>query len=112
MENPFTPILKTPQRSVEEEEGESPMQRPGDPWERAEQYRDRLDPQRLHLAAEAALRAAHEVAAYTGGPMPYPLDLMGGELQPDYLAEFTRWEIEQACAYLVRMGLIEQPQKK
>lgn len=87
------------------------MMRSGDRWERAEQYRDRLDPERLHAAAQAALRAAQEVAAYTGGPMPYPLDLMGSELQPDYLAEFTHWEIEQACDYLVRMGMIEQPQK-
>jgi hypothetical protein len=88
------------------------MKRPGDQWERAEQYRDRLDPERLHFAAQEALRAAEEVAGYTGGPRPYPLDLMGSELQPEYLAEFTRWEIEQACDYLVRMGIIEQPQKK
>jgi hypothetical protein len=86
------------------------MTRREDKSERADEYRDQLDPERLHQAAEAALRAAEEVAAYTGGPLPYPLDLMGGELQPEYLAEFTRWEIEQACAYLVRAGLIEQPQ--
>lgn len=84
----------------------------GDRWERAEQYRDQLDPERLHHAAQEAMRAAQEVAEYTGGPLPYPLDLMGTELQPDFLSEFTRWEIEQACDYLVRMGIIEQPQRK
>jgi hypothetical protein len=87
------------------------MTRPSDRWERAEQYRDELDPERLHVVAQAALRAAEEVAEYTGGPTPYPLDLMGSELQPEYLAEFTRWEMERACEYLLRMGLIEQPQK-
>jgi hypothetical protein len=88
------------------------MTRPSDHWERAEQYREELDPERLHLAAQEALRAAEEVAAYTGGPVPYPLDLMGSEMQPDYLSQFTRWEMEQACQYLVRMGLIEHPQQK
>lgn len=92
--------------------GRSSMTRAGDRWERADEYRDEIDPERLHQAAAAAMRAAEEVAEYTGGPRPYPLDLMGSEYQPDYLAEFTRWEIEQACEFLVRMGMIEQPQKQ
>ncbi len=36
-----------------------------------------------------------------------PADLMGSELQPDFLAPYTKWEMEQACEFLVRMGAIE-----
>lgn len=70
---------------------------------------DQMDSERLLQAAEAAMRAADEIAEYTGGPRPYPADLMGSELQPDYLAEFTKWEIEQACEFLVRMGMLDAP---
>jgi hypothetical protein len=76
-----------------------------------EQYREEIDPDRLLQAAEAAMAAAKEVAEYTGGPRPYPLDLMGAELQPPCLAPFTRWEIEQACDFLVRLGEIEAPKR-
>jgi hypothetical protein len=68
-----------------------------------------IDPDRLLQAAEAALMAADDVAEYTGGPRPYPLDLMGAPLQPECLTEFTRYEIEEACAFLVRLGEIEPP---
>lgn len=60
-------------------------------------------------AVDAALSAAADVAEYTGGPAPFPLDLMGGEMQPACLAPFTKWEIAQACAFLVRIGLIDAP---
>ena len=70
---------------------------------------EHLDPARLVAAAEAALRAAVDVAEYTGGPWPYPADLMGSSLQPEFLNEFTRWEIEQASEFLVRLGAIEKP---
>jgi len=75
------------------------------------QNREQLDPDRLVEAAEAALAAARDVAQYTGGPQPYPLDLMGTELQPEILTNFTRYEIEQACDFLVRLGEIEHPGK-
>ena len=68
---------------------------------------EQINPQRLVDAAEAALKAAVEVAEIAGGPWPYPADLMGSPLQPGYLAEFTRWEMEEASAFLARMGLIE-----
>lgn len=71
--------------------------------------RPQLDPQRLMQAAEAALHAARDVQEHTGGPLPYPADLMGSPLQPDMLAEFTKFEIEQASEFLVRMGEIEAP---
>lgn len=70
---------------------------------------EHLDPDRLVAAAEAALRAAVDVAEYTGGPWPYPVDLMGSALQPEFLGEFTKYEIEQACEFLIRLGAIEKP---
>ncbi len=73
--------------------------------------RPQLDPQRLVQAAEAALHAAKDVQEYTGGPLPYPADLMGTPLQPDCLAEFTKFEIEQASEFLVRMGEIPAKMK-
>lgn len=74
--------------------------------------REQIDPDRLLQAAEAALMAAEDVAEYTGGPRPYPLDLMGAPLQPDCLTEFTRDEIQEACEFLVRLGELEPPARK
>lgn len=74
--------------------------------------RGQLDPDRLLRAAEAALLAAEDVVEYTGGPRPYPLDLLGSPLQPDYLAEFTREEIRQACEFLIRLGELEPPESR
>jgi hypothetical protein len=74
--------------------------------------RGQIDPDRLVQAAEAALMAAEDVAEYTGGPRPYPLDLMGAPLQPDCLSEYTHYEIQQACDFLVRLGELEPPRRK
>lgn len=76
------------------------------------EYRDELPIDRLLEAASAALEAAKDVAQYTGGPAPYPLELMGSPLQPSCLEGFTRWEIEQACDFLVRMGFLEMPSRR
>ncbi len=72
-------------------------------------HEEQIDPDRLVAAAEAALRAAVDVSEYTGGPWPYPADLMGTPLQPEFLAEFTKWEMEQACDFLVRLGALDKP---
>jgi hypothetical protein len=69
--------------------------------------REELSPERLVDAAEAAL-AVVDVAEHTGGQWVYPADLMGSPLQPDSLKEFTRYEIEQASEFLVRLGIIER----
>ena len=74
-------------------------------------YRDEIPIDRLLEAASAAMEAARDVASYTGGPQPYPLDLMGSPLQPACLESFTRWEVEQACDFLVRMGFLETPKR-
>ena len=68
-----------------------------------------IDPDRLWEAVEAAISAALDVAREHGGPMPYPADLMGSPIQPDCLSEFTKWEIEEACKFLIRMGFMEFP---
>ena len=73
------------------------------------QSRNSLDPQRLVEAAEASLRAALESAEGLCGPWPYPLDLLGSPTQPECLSTFTRWEIQQACEFLVRLGIIPSP---
>lgn len=67
---------------------------------------NKLDPERLMQATEAAMQAAEDVAEYTQGPLPYPADLMGSPLQPDVLASFTKYEIEVASEFLARMGYI------
>jgi hypothetical protein len=69
---------------------------------------EQLSPERLCDAAEAAMKAVVEAA--TGGVWPYPVDLMGAPNQPECLCQFTRWEIEQASEFLVRLGMIEPPQ--
>lgn len=73
---------------------------------------EQLSPERLFEAAEAALAAVKENAEFTGGAGAYPLDLMGTPVQPACLAPFTRYEIEQACEFLVRMGALEAPSRK
>lgn len=77
---------------------------------RHDQRKDQqIDPQRLCNAAEAALRAAVERADAVTGEWPWPSSLIGAPDQPEYLAEFTKAEIEQACAFLVRLGYLEVP---
>lgn len=76
------------------------------------QFKDRLDPEQLVEAAEAALMAAVESAADTGEAWPYPPDLMGRPNQPACLAPFTKWEIQQASEFLVRLGFLEGPRTR
>lgn len=73
---------------------------------------EQLSPERLCDAASAALAAAVEVAEQTGGVWPYPADLMGAPNQPECLCAYTRYEIEQASEFLVRLGMIETPRRK
>ena len=75
------------------------------------EYRDEVPIDRLLEAAAAAMEASRDVASYTGGPAPFPLDLMGSPLQPSCLAPFTRFEIEQACDFLVKLGFLELPKR-
>lgn len=72
---------------------------------------DNLDPLRLVEAAEASLQAAAECNQRTGD-WPYPADLMGAPEQPQCLSPFTKWEIQEACAFLVRLGVLERPRRR
>lgn len=68
---------------------------------------EQLDPQRLCDAAEAVLVAVVEVSEQLGGTWPYPPDLMGSEVQPACLAGFTKWEVEEASKFLIRLGALD-----
>ncbi len=67
-----------------------------------------LSPQRLFEAAEATLVAAAQLAHVREQGVHVP-ELMGTARQPRCLDEFVRWEIEEAAAFLLRLGLLEQP---
>lgn len=67
-----------------------------------------LSPQRLFDAAEAALTAIMQ-APHAARERPHPPALMGTLRQPRCLDEFARWEIEEATAFLIRLGILESP---
>lgn len=73
---------------------------------------DILNPDRLFLAAEAAIAAAVEVAAPPDGVYPWPPDLMGTPMQPPCLEPFTRFEIEEGSDFLVRLGFFPRPKRR
>lgn len=78
---------------------------------------EQIDPMRLVEAAEAALLAVVEVAEHLGSSQPgaawvWPPDLMGTSIQPECLAPFTKWEIEQASRFLVRLGMLDIKQTR
>ncbi|HYE63689.1 MAG TPA: hypothetical protein VD997_16985 [Phycisphaerales bacterium] len=73
---------------------------------------EKITPDRLIDASIAVLRAVAEVSEELGGAPIYAPDLMGSALQPSYLAEFTRFEIEEATAFLERMDMLPRAKKK
>ncbi|MCC6322554.1 MAG: hypothetical protein IT438_14090 [Phycisphaerales bacterium] len=74
--------------------------------------REEIEPERLCDAAEAALKAVVDAAQRNGGRWIYPTDLLAFPGHPICLNGFTRDEIEQASAFLVRMGIIEPRRNK
>ncbi len=64
---------------------------------------------RLWEAADACIAAVKDVAEYTGGKRLSPMEILGSPLQPAVLAQFTRYEIEEATKFLERMGALEVP---
>lgn len=69
--------------------------------------REQITPERLVEAAIATLKAVEEYAAEHAGRAIYPTDLLGSAEQPRVMCDFTRFEVEEAAAFLVRMGFIE-----
>lgn len=76
---------------------------------------ERMNADRLFEASEAVLQAVREtLTAGVGGKKhraPYPPDLMGSERQPPCLSHFTRGEVEEATAFLCRLGFLELPSR-
>ncbi len=71
--------------------------------------KEQVEPGRLFEAANAVLEAVKEVERSRGTRCPYPPELLGSPDQPECLVEFTRYEIEEATDFLVRMGYIVIP---
>lgn len=69
---------------------------------------NQINAQRLCDAADAALDALVDAAGRTGRVPAWPANLVGPDA-PACLRGYTRDEIEQAGAFLVRLGAIEHP---
>ncbi|MDX9910502.1 MAG: hypothetical protein RBS39_01585 [Phycisphaerales bacterium] len=69
---------------------------------------EEIDADRLFAASEAVVLAVSELAAAGVERCPYPPSLLGTPDQPECLADFTRHELEEATAFLVRMGVLAQ----
>ena len=67
---------------------------------------DELQHTRLMDAADAALQAVVEVAELLNGSYVPPPRMMGSAIQPPCLAEFTMVEVQEATAFLVRLGFL------
>ncbi|HZW10519.1 MAG TPA: hypothetical protein VFF69_11510 [Phycisphaerales bacterium] len=71
-----------------------------------------IDPLRLIEAAEAVAEALAEVADASTGRCPYPPALLGMPEHPECLDPFTTEELEEATAFLCRLGiLVHRPQR-
>lgn len=80
---------------------------PSSGGERSDPTGSFLPPDRLWETVEAINHAVHDVAEHLGGRKLHPLEIHGGPMQPASLKEFTRFEIEEACRFLTRMGMLE-----
>jgi hypothetical protein len=77
---------------------------------------EELSADRLCAASAAVMRAVKEITdsrtkAQKGRPFvaPYPPDLMGATNQPSCLSDFTKHEVAEATAFLIRMGFLQYP---
>ncbi len=68
--------------------------------------REMLSPERLFEASEAVLQAVAEVVQVRGA-CPYPPELLGDADQPECLTSLSRFEVEEATAFLVRLGILQ-----
>lgn len=81
---------------------------------------EELSADRLCAASAAVLRAVKEIADTRSESdnasnksnsfiAPYPPDLMGSNDQPACLCDFTKYEVTEATAFLIRMGFLQYP---
>ncbi len=68
---------------------------------------EQIDPNRLCEAAEAVMLAIIEISEATHGGFVYPPTLMGTVGQPECLCDFTKYEVEEATMFLIRLGMVE-----
>lgn len=67
---------------------------------------EEISAERLIEAADAVIVAVSE-RVQADGVSPYPPDMLGSPDQPESLVLFTRAEVEEATAFLVRMGVLQ-----
>jgi hypothetical protein len=76
---------------------------------------DRQSTGHICEVATAVVQAMRELATVRedGKPrqIPYPPSLMGTAEEPDCLADFTVEEVEEATAFLVRLGIFTLPEQ-
>lgn len=82
-----------------------PNEHPGDDSGHSEQ----ITPDRLVEVSMAVYDACLEWSHNHGGRSIYPTDLLGSTEQPKSMTEFTRFEVEEAAMFLMRMGFIQPP---
>ncbi|MCC6285091.1 MAG: hypothetical protein IT439_07280 [Phycisphaerales bacterium] len=68
--------------------------------------REQLSPDRLFEASESVLLAVQQTVEARGA-CPYPPELLGDPDQPDCLKDYTRFEVEEATSFLVRLGVLQ-----
>ena len=73
---------------------------------------DRITPDRLVDASTAVLEAVAEVREELGEVDIFPPDLMGSPHQPRCLCDFTKFEVEEATAFLTRLGYLEPTRRR
>lgn len=74
--------------------------------------REEIDAERLCNAASAILRGCVEFAEEHNGLWPYPPAILGAPNQPRAMCDLTRFEVEEATAFLIRLGILELPKAK
>jgi len=67
-----------------------------------------VEPERLVEAAIAVLQACTEYAAGHDGRSVHPTELLGSGAEGRLLVPFTRYEVEEATMFLMRLGYLEQ----
>jgi hypothetical protein len=70
---------------------------------------EQMTPDRLVDAATAVLQAVAEIHQDFSNVEVFPPDLMGTPNQPRCLCDFTKWEVQEATAFLMRLGYLERP---
>jgi hypothetical protein len=74
--------------------------------------RRHIEPERLVDVAIVVLKACTDYAAAHNGHSIHPTELMGEPGQAREFTQCTRFEIEEATMFLVRLGYLEPARKE